>query len=85
MRANDFLLARLGYHLRAQAVHRAFIAVRGRTPPPTYSNTPEWELVPWELAVIDGRSSAVVVQLLLQELSVLESLVIDQSWYFGRQ
>jgi hypothetical protein len=77
-------LPRLNYCLRAQAGHGAFILVRGGVRPPEYSNHPAWGYVSWEQAIIDGRSVAVVVYLLLQELSLL--VVPDgESWAPGRQ
>jgi hypothetical protein len=75
----------LDYRLRARAVHRAIIAVRGGTPPPVYLNTPEWDHVPWEQAIVDGRSAAVVPQLLLQELAAIESQILSERRNPGRQ
>jgi hypothetical protein len=84
MCAIDLLSRHLHYKDRALAVHRKFTRVRGcgflredRSAPPYCV------LTEWEQAIVNGRSSAVVLHLLDCERAALEDCIEGQ-WSSGR-
>lgn len=68
---------------RARAVYKCFLQVRGFAVPVQFVESPAWDLTDWEQAIVDGRASAVVNHLLLQEVAELEFRSRNFSWRRG--
>ena len=80
---SDFVFERPRPRERARIIYKDFLLVRGYIPPVEFRNTPEWRLVSWEQALVDGRTSAVVNHLLLQEVTEISFRSTGHSWRCG--
>ena len=81
--ARDPYFDRLRPRERARAVYKCFLQVRGFAVPVQFVKSPDWVLNDWEQAIVDGRTSAVVNHLLLQEVAELEFRSRNYAWRRG--
>jgi hypothetical protein len=76
MSADDVFSCDLPYKERALAVHRGFIRVRGCALLREHTSAPpNCILSNWEQAIVDGRSTAVVLHLLNYDLGGFEDVI----------